>query len=64
MQSLPLLSTYLVEGNKEEGQVLIFRENITNQQYVGMSLKDILCFGSVYANRRVEHFFVHCCVSV
>lgn len=27
MQSLPLLSMYLLGNNKEEGQVLIFREN-------------------------------------
>ena len=45
---------YLLGDNKEEGQVLIFRENISNQQYVGMSLQDILCFGTVYANRRVD----------
>lgn len=45
---------YLLGDNKEEGQVLIFRENVTSQQYVGMSLQDIPCFGTVYANRRVD----------
>lgn len=45
---------YLLGDNKEDSQVLIFRENVTSHQYVGMSLQDIPCFGTVYANRRVD----------